>query len=345
MDKESENGPLEQFRIEFRDVWHRLPNKTLFFTLLAVWMALFQFLGNSTLGYINSPSIIQWTLNAYNPNGEYMESEDGHGVLVPFVVLALFWWKRRELLAGEIAAWWPGLLIVGVALFFHLLGFLIQQPRISLVAMFLGIYGLMGLAWGPGFLRRSFFPFLLFGFCIPWGALMQPVSFGLRLLVCQLVELVSHYIVQIDIVRQGTGLFDPTGQFQYDVAAACSGVRSLTATLALATVFAFVSLRSWWRRAILIASAFPLAVIGNLLRMMAIVIAADIWGQDAGNYVHEGGPLGIFSLMPYVPAFIGLMLLENWLYERPPAGKSHTPVPGAGGPGAESLLATNRPAA
>ena len=47
--------------------------------------------------------------------------------------------------------------------------------------------------------------------------------------------------------------------------------------------------------------------------MLAIVIAAEIGGQEWGNYIHEGGPGGLLSLLPYVPAFFGLMLLERFL--------------------------------
>ena len=65
----------------------------------------------------------------------------------------------------------------------------------------------------------------------------------------------------------------------------------------------------------LIASAFPWAILGNLVRMLAIIIAAELDGPGAGNYVHEGGPLGILKLLPYVPAFAGLFLLGHWLRE------------------------------
>ena len=51
MDNRLENGVLEEFRLEFVDCWQRLPNKGFFLGLLAAWVALFQFLGNSTLGY------------------------------------------------------------------------------------------------------------------------------------------------------------------------------------------------------------------------------------------------------------------------------------------------------
>ena len=51
------------------DCWRRLPNKVFFFLLLAAWLALFQFLGNSILGYIHTPSLFSWMHEAYRSSG------------------------------------------------------------------------------------------------------------------------------------------------------------------------------------------------------------------------------------------------------------------------------------
>jgi exosortase len=327
MDTNTGNGILEEFRLEFLECWHRLPNKGFFLVLLAAWLALFHFLGNATLGYINTPSILTWMHIAYVSNPDSSGSDDSHGKLIPFVVIGLFWWKRKQLMALPLRTWWPGLLLVALALGLHVVGYMVQQPRISIVALFVGIYGLTGLAWGPEWLRESFFPFCLFAFCVPLGWSAVAITFPLRLLVCRAVEVISTYVLQIDILRVGTGLMDPTGHYQYDVAAACSGIRSLFATFAVAIVYAMLSFRTWWKRGLLIASAVPLAVFGNIVRMLSIIIAAEIWGQEAGNYVHEGGPQGIISLLPYAAAFAGLLLLGNWLRESP----ERSPTPNVAG--------------
>ncbi len=311
MDNQSGNGILEEFRVEFVNCWQRLPNKGFFIALLVAWFALFQFVGNSTLGYLPTRSLFRWLYTAYNP--PILEPTDAHGNLVPFVVLALFWWKRKELLGAELRTWPPGLLVLAIGLVFHVLGYAVQQPRLSVVGLFIGVYGFMGMAWGPEWLKRSFFPFFLFAFAVPLGSLSEPITFRLRLLVSQLAEVVSHYALSIDVVRTGTSLADPTGRYNYEVAAACSGLRSLVATVGFGIVLGFISFKQWWKWLLMVAAAFPLAVLGNLLRMLAIIIAAEFGGQEAGNYVHHGGPWGLMSLLPYVPAFIGLLMLERWL--------------------------------
>ena len=317
------NGILEEFRIEFLYCWERLPNKVFFLVLLLSWLSLFQFLGNSTLGYTSTPSLMVWMYRIYTAGGpNLIESEASFVLLIPFVVLFLFWLKRKELVSLELRLWWPGLLVVALALLLHVFGYLAQQPSISIIALFAGVYGIMGLAWGFSWLRASFFPFFLFGFCLPLGFIIDPLTFRLRLIVSQLVELISHYVLAIDVVREGTILRDPTNHYGYEVAAACSGIRSLLATLAICVILAFVSCRKPWKRLLMIASAVPLAILGNLLRMLSIIIAAEIWGQSSGDWVHDGGPLGIFSLLPYLSAFGGLLLLEHYLRDPSPSPRA-----------------------
>jgi exosortase len=311
-------GPFEGFRTQFLDCWQRLPNKGFFLSLLAAWMFLFQFLGNSTLGYTPTRSLLHWMYLSGNDGLKGMLDSDGAiSLLIPFVVFFLLWLKRKELMSLPLRLWWPGLLLLAASICFHLLGYAVQQPRISIVALFTGIYALAGLAWGPAWLRATFFPFFLFGFCIPLGSLAEPISFRLRLLVSQLVEIVSQYVLQIDVIREGNILRDPGNRYTYEVVAACSGIRSLIATLAMCVILAFVSCRTPWKRIVLIASAFPLAILGNLVRMLSIIVAAEVGGQASGNWIHEGGPLGIFSLLPYLLAFGGLFLLERHLREQP----------------------------
>jgi len=316
METPPHNGIIEEFRLEFLAFWNQMPNKGFFLTLLGAWFVLFHLLGNSTLGYARSPSLLGWMYETNASGGtNFLESEGAFSLLVPFIVLFLLWLKRRELLALKLQLWWPAMLLLVLALALHVLGYVVQQPRISIVAFFAGIYALTGLAWGPAWLRASFFPFFLFAFCVPLGSLAEPLTFRLRLLVSQLVELVSHFILAIDVVREGNILRDPSNRYSYEVAAACSGIRSFIATLALCVILAFVSCQKTWKRVLMIASALPLSVLGNLVRMLSIIIAAEIGGQSSGDWVHEGGPFGLFSLLPYLLAFAGLLVLEHYLRE------------------------------
>jgi len=295
------------FRLEWERCWRQLPNKLLFLALLASWLLFFQFWGNSTLGYSRTPSLYGWL--------EYMYSgavDDEHGRFIPFVVLALLWWKRAELLAVPKRHWWPEAALLILALALQNLSFMVQQTQISAVAFFVGLYALMGLTWGPQWLRASFFPFFLFVFCVPMANLAEGLSFPLRLLATHITSVVCRVGLGINVLQEGTRIFDSHGAYQYEVAAACSGIRSLLATFALATIYAFVMLKTPWRRLLVVFSAFPLAVASNVIRLTSIIVSAEAFGQSAGNYVHKNNWL---SLLPYAVAMGGIWLVGRWLRE------------------------------
>jgi exosortase len=314
MSKEQTKTAPTDWRRDTIECLECLPNKVFFFTLFAAWVLLFHWWGNSVLGYDHTPSLFVWLYNVYNIGGEAGE-DASYGNLIPFLVAGIFWWKRKELLALPLKLWWPGLLMLVAALGLHIFGYLLQQPLFSVVALFAGIYALTGLAWGRAWLRHSAYPFFLFAFSIPVASHLNSILFPLRLLVTRLVEMFAH-LAGIGIIRQGTQLMDPSGAFQYEVAAACGGMRSLVAIFLLATVYAFGTFRAPGPRMFLMAMALPFAVLGNFVRLLCIILAAEMGGQKWGNYVHEGGPFGLISLLPYIPGIVGLIWVGRWMENR-----------------------------
>lgn len=301
------------------DEWRVLPNKFFFFLLLTAWVLLFAFLGNSTLGYIASPSLFAWMFDIFT--SPIADAE--YGLLIPFVVLALFWWKRRELVAKPLDTWWPGILVVAFALLVHLAGHAIQETQLSAIGFLAGIWGLMGLAWGRNWLRASIFPFFLLAFCIPLGSLLDSFTFRLRLMVSWIVAGIAHAGLAPDVVRDGTQLFDAQHTFAYDVAAACSGIHSLVALLALNTVWGFVIFKTRWKRAFLIAAAVPLAVLGNVTRLSFTIMVAELGGQAAGKAVETN-----FGFVTFVVAIVCVFFISRWLEKSEP-GPEPTPEPAA----------------
>jgi exosortase len=301
-------GVLDEFQNELIIAWRRLPNKGFFFTLLAAWLVLFQLRGNSLLGYVHSSSLFTWMYETYNSPNE-LASDDKIGNFIPFLVLGIFWWKRRELLALKLDLWLPGLFLVVLAMGLHVVGYGIQEPHLSIAALFVGIYGLMALAWGWRWMLNSFFPFFLFIFSVPLGNHTAFLTTRLQLLVSQLVEITAGWI-GIHVIRDGNKLMNSAGDYAYEVAAACSGIRSLFTIFLLATVYGFLTFRSPGKRLLLISLAVPFSVLGNLMRMLCIILAAEVAGKKWGDIVHENW---IISLVPYIPVIVGMLALGGWL--------------------------------
>jgi exosortase len=295
-----------------REQWRVLPNKVIFFTLAIVWVALFAFLGNATLGYINSPSLFSWMFDVFTSPA----SDEQYGLLIPLVVLALYWWKRQVLVAGPLGVWWPGILIVAAGLLAHLVGYLVQVTQISVAGFLIGIYGLTGLAWGKNWLKTSIFPFFLLGFCIPPGPLIDGFTFRLRLIVAWIVAGIAHLGLSPDLVRDGTQLSDPEHTFAYDVAPACSGIHSLVALLALTIIYGFINFKAPWKRAVLMLSAIPLAVLGNVVRLCSTIIVAELGGQAAGKAVETD-----FGFITFLVAIVCMFLISRQLERMGPHGE------------------------
>ncbi len=293
------------FMEELKDCWRQFPEKYLFLGLVIPWVLLFHFLGNSTFGYMNTPSLLEWLAGAYNSPLK----DDDHGAFIPFLFLGLAWWKRQELLDAPKRLWWPGLFILAAACLLHVFGYMVQQPRVSAAAMFLGIYGLIGVAWGPAFLRAIFFPFFLFAFCVPIGSLSGMITFPLRMLVTHISVAIAQ-ILGVDVIQDGSRIFNEARTFQYDVAPACSGIRSLIALFLLATVYAFMVFKAWWPRLVIIVMAMPLAIAGNVVRITTIILVGKAFGHDAGVMIEQK-----FGFVTFAVAFAG-MFGVSWLIER-----------------------------
>jgi exosortase len=301
--------PKRTFWQEFESYWARVPDKGLFLGLLAGWCVLFQFFGISSFNYATTrPSLFVWMDHAWNE--PVLDASQGN-LIAPAVAL-LLWVKRKELAASLGGAWWPGLILVGLALGLHILGFLAQQPRVSVAAIFSGLYALVGLVWGWKTMKASFFPFFLFAFCMPLGTFAENLTMPLRIFTVKLTAWLCGFLLDVPVTAHGTALYDASGKINFDVAAACSGIRSFVALLAVTTIFAFLTYRSIWKRAGMLLLTVPLVVFCNLIRLLAIVLAAQAFDQQAAYFVHEW-----FGFVTYLLAIACLLVVAHWIREEP----------------------------
>ncbi|HXJ60877.1 MAG TPA: exosortase/archaeosortase family protein [Verrucomicrobiae bacterium] len=308
---------------EILAVWRQMPSRWVLVGLLGAWVAVFHWLGNSTLGYTANPSLFGWWYWVFTRMGELpdgtfdlgavLSADEAYAWFIPLVTLWLLWSRREELVALPKKVSWWGLGFLAVAALIHVAGYMVQQPRVSLLGFIIGLYSLSGLIWGGGWMRATLFPFGLLLFCMPIGMAGEFITFPLRLLATKITAVLCQVVLGINIVREGTLLFDASRTYQYEVAAACSGIRSLTAILAFAVIYAYLNFNSTWRRLLLVVSGFPLAIIANVFRLVLIILAAEAFGQKAGDFVHTNA---FTSLLPYVPAVGGLLLLGWWLREQ-----------------------------
>lgn len=296
------------FLEEAADLFRRLPHKVLFGILFAAWIALFHFYGNATLGYVKSASLFDWARGVYAWAG----GDDAHGAYIPYAVPIFLWLKRKELSEISARVWWPAVLYFAFAVLLHLAAFRVQQARVSILAFILGLHAMIGLVWGPVAMRRTVFPIFLLLFCIPFGSLADPITFKLRMLVTKVSVGIAHHALGIQVFRDGSQILGEHGRALYDVAPACSGMRSLVAMSALAVIYAFLNFDTAWRRAVLIAFALPLALLGNIARITTVIVVGEVANPQTAVAIEQK-----LGLVTFVVAIAGMMLLGWIIRERP----------------------------
>lgn len=265
---------------------------------------LFGWEGNREETLTRGTSAIWWMLTRWGGVGGGL----AHVWVVPLISLYLVWRKRAEFRAAprvvDPAGWWLCLVCVG----FYLVGMRVQQTRLVLLA-------LVGLTWAiPCFLygwktaRLLIFPCAYLWFCIPLGFL-DSITLPLRHLATLSSALILNG-VGVPVVRQGTALFG-TGDLVLDVADPCSGLRYLLTLTAISAPYAYmtqVRLRSQW---LVFLAAFPLAVIGNVARIVVIALVARFLGlEPAMGFYHNFSGYVVFIVA------IGLMFLLGESLER-----------------------------
>ncbi|MBW2495084.1 MAG: exosortase/archaeosortase family protein [Deltaproteobacteria bacterium] len=164
-------------------------------------------------------------------------------------------------------------------------------------------------------LRVLAFPLAFLVFMLPlppdW---LTPLIVELQLMVsAAAVEMLGWF--GSAVVRSGNVIQLPAGDTLF-VAEACSGITSLVTLTPLAIVLAYFTEKTLARRLTLVLAVVPAAMLGNLLRVIVTVLAAERYGAEAatGNWLHESAGMLTFALACL--ALIGLGVLMRRL---PPA--------------------------
>ena len=234
-----------------------------------------------------------------------------YGWYVPVFSLYVVWTERRRIVesVGN-PSFWGALLIVPFA-FAGFLGARGTQIRLEIVG-FVGM--LIGLAWamfGARTARAVLFPSLFLLFCLPLHTYLDLVTIHLRMLAVS----IAYGVLQgcgVDIVREGTMLVSPTGAFSIDVAEPCSGMRSLFAMMALTAGYAYFTQPTWFRRGLLFACSIPLAIAGNVARILSIVaIAATCSSDFATGFYHDYSGYVVFLVSVFLMVVAGGLITKG----------------------------------
>lgn len=219
-----------------------------------------------------------------------------HGMLIPIVSLFLAF-RRFQLdkalsqlnLSGSAA----GLILLAVSL----VGFVISlNNRTFFVASFAMIGIVAGLIWVIGssqILYKMRFP-------VSYLALMVPLPFldRITLPLAIFTGVCSGGFVQflgLDVEVIGNAVKLPNADLV--IGAQCSGVNSLITLIALTTLAAYLVTGPMWGRLLLILSAMPIAMLGNILRVASLMYVARWFGAESAFIFYHDYSGIIFFIM------------------------------------------------
>ena len=108
------------------------------------------------------------------------------------------------------------------------------------------------------------------------------------------------------VMRIGNVLELPSGETLF-VAEACSGITSLITLLPLGVFLAYFTERTLLRRSILVSCVVPVAMFGNLVRVVGTVVLAERIGVEAAtaSALHDWVGIGTYLLACAVLLIVG----------------------------------------
>ncbi len=273
--------------------------------MIGLLFMMFHMLGN-TVANVGSRSAFQWMFARWGDTVSF-GADYSHGYFIPFVSLGVIWYKRKELFSVDMGIDWRGLVVVVGALVMHWLGAKMQQTRLSLMSLILLIWGIPFYLFGWQLAKKLIFPCSYLIFCIPLN-FMDVIAFPLRMFSTK----VATFMLQgfgIQAVRQGTAILIPSMPTGMDVADPCSGLRSLLAMTALTAVYAYFTQRTLVRKWLLFLTSIPLAVIGNIARIVTIAVVSEaIGGRLALGLYHDYSGYILFTASITVMVLLGGLL-------------------------------------
>lgn len=242
-----------------------------------------------------------WMVRAWTLQG----SNYSHGFWVPLVVGYFLWDKRATLSAVPKRGHARGLWYIGAAMALHLAGLILDIHVFSGLSLFPLFWGLALYYFGPYVLKEVFYPSLFMIFMIPLPLIQAVVSIKLQTISAIAASAVLT-LLGFPVLREGTMMALPS--FQLFVEAPCSGLNTIFSLIFVGSVVAYLARGAWWRKAVLLLSAVPIAVLANIFRITMIGLLGEYYGEEVAMGVFHN-----FSGVIMYSIGLALFLAEAWL--------------------------------
>lgn len=280
---------------------------------LTVPLALIGILSIYYLGICNVYTVLDnrksevffWMVDTWNERNDLL-----HGFAVPFLFVLFTYWAIKAMKNEPDSGGAVGILILLFGMFLFVASARAIQPRLALIGMPFIISGssIYLCGWKAG--KHMLFPAFFWYFAIPIPGIQQTTNI-LQVIVTKACYQIGT-AMGMELINVGNTILSASDKWQFDIAEGCSGIRSLMALLMIAAIYAYYSQKQFWKKAVMFAMAFPLALLGNFFRVFTILVLAELgFEKFAANAYHDYSGLVFF----FPAALIGLFFTDrilNW---------------------------------
>ena len=236
------------------------------------------------------------------------EPQYSHGFAIPIMALGLGWFSRHKFQPGTAHSNAFGLAMILAGIVGHIAAVYFYVEAIDAISFLLVVTGTTLLIWG----RRAFaglWPAVLFlGFMLPLPFQIERALSGpLQILGAN----ESAWYIQtfgIPAIAQGNTIL--MGDTRLGVADACSGLRMLMVFFAISTAAVIVSKRTAWEKLLMLLSALPIALICNIVRIVATAVAHQSLGRATADLVFHDLSGWLMMPLAMLLLFLEIKLLD-----------------------------------
>jgi len=225
-------------------------------------------------------------------------------VIVPICCLLVLR-RKEDLKELQPTTSFTGLAFVVISVLLWLAGDIADVQLLQQIALVALVDSLVWTFLGLPIVKVLAFPLSFLLFAIPVGDSLVP----------HLQSWTANFTVNalnlsgIPTVQDGFVLSTPTGSWQ--VAAACSGIRYLLASVVIGTLVAGIAYQSWKRRILFLIFSALLPIVANAIRAYGIVVLAYVSGNAiAAGVDHVVYGFLFFSLLTGLLVFAAMRSYE-----------------------------------
>lgn len=231
-----------------------------------------------------------------------------------FILPVFFWfvWRKRTILRKVFQKVTPGKNFVGLSIFLlgismFIFGWRQEYLFISTLSLLPVLYGSTSYLYGLNVAKVLSFPILYLLLLVPIpSGIIDRITLPLRHGLSYATEVILkcfHY----QITREG--LLLSIGSSELFMGQPCSGFRSIVTMFSLSLIYVYISKSSLARKSILVSSIIPLALTGNLIRIITLCLITYYFGEETGQgFFHN-----FSGIVMFVFIILGLVGLEYFL--------------------------------